>query len=120
VGGGWGVATKPLAAAPPQMWDAEVGMCVRALEGHTFRVRALAAFPPPVLRRGAPARLISGSLDQTVIVWRAERPPAEWRLERRLGGHHGNILSVSAPRRPTARRRRRRRRDVACAGTSTG
>ncbi len=75
-------------------------MCVRALEGHTFRVRALAPFPP---RDGRPARLLSGSWDQTVIVWRADGPPAGWHMECRLGGHDGNVVSVCACACPAGR-----------------
>jgi hypothetical protein len=91
-----GAAAPSAPHPPPQVWDAEAGACVRALEGHTFRARALAAFAPPALGGGGPARLLSGSWDQSVIVWRADGPPAEWRLERRLAGQDGNVLSVCA------------------------
>ena len=75
--GGWGW----------QVWAAATGKAQAVLRGHASAVLALAV---------SGDRLVSGSRDSTLRVWRMGGPPATWACEHALAGHAGDVLCLAA------------------------
>jgi hypothetical protein len=69
-----------------RVWDVATGACEQVLEGHTGHVMALAV---------CGRRLVSGSEDETLMVW-ALGPAAQWACEATLLGHTGRERSLAA------------------------
>ena len=68
-----------------RVWDVDSGELLRALAGHTGRVRSLCAVG---------SRLASGSNDRSIKVW-AMGPGPEWRCERTLTGPTSWVASLA-------------------------
>ena len=71
-------------------WDMEAGRCEAVLEGHGDWVSCVA------LSVCGGARLVSGSWDRSLRVWRLGPAAAQWRCERTLCGHEGAVYCVAA------------------------
>ncbi len=97
VGGDFRISTgtNPQEGAPTQtirLYDFESGKLVALLKGHTDAVRSLAFSPDG-------SKLISGSSDQTAIIWdtgvQSGAPVPEPKQLHRLEGHKADIFTVA-------------------------
>jgi WD40 repeat protein len=69
------------------VWHAATGRAEAVLKGHRSGVTALAV---------SGDRLVSGSRDQTLRVWKMGGPPLTWPCEHALAGHGGDVLCVAS------------------------
>ena len=69
-----------------RVWDVATGRCEGTLAGHRETVSCLAV---------SGDRLVSGSYDRMVRVWRMEGAVSTWRCERTLAGHGGRVYCVA-------------------------
>ena len=72
-----------------KVWDVVRGECVRTLDGHTWRVSALAVFVHDEVK----PKLLSASWDSTIKIWEIS-VAACWKCEMTLTGHSFSIHSL--------------------------
>jgi WD40 repeat protein len=68
------------------VWDVGTGRCEATLEGHTDYVHCLAV---------SGDRLVSGSWDEMLKVWRMEGAVSTWWCEYTLAGHEDYVKCVA-------------------------